>query len=45
MAVVLSAIAAGICNHYFLRLVERIGMLPFIIYRVLLSVTIIAILS
>ena len=33
----LSALAAGLCIHYFLRLVERIGMLPFVAYRVILG--------
>ena len=36
----LSALAAGLCIHYFLRLVERLGMLPFVAYRVLLGVLI-----
>ena len=37
LGVLLSAISAGICIHYFLRLVDRIGMLPFVLYRVLLG--------
>ena len=45
LGVLLSAIAAGLCIHYFLRLVEKIGMLPFVIYRVLLGIAIIVILS
>ncbi|MDH3535895.1 MAG: undecaprenyl-diphosphate phosphatase [Gammaproteobacteria bacterium] len=45
LAVVLSAVAAGLCIHYFLRLVDRLGMLPFVIYRVLLGIAIIVILS
>ena len=40
LGVVLSALAAGLCIHYFLRLVERIGMLPFVIYRVILGLLI-----
>ncbi len=36
----LSALAAGLCIHFFLRLVERLGMLPFVVYRVLLGVLI-----
>jgi undecaprenyl-diphosphatase len=40
LGVVLSAFSAGLCIHYFLRLVDRIGMLPFVIYRVLLGVLI-----
>lgn len=38
----LSALFAGLCIHYFLRLIDRIGMLPFVIYRVLLGLVIIA---
>lgn len=33
----LSALAALLCIHYFLRLVDRIGMLPFVVYRVALG--------
>ena len=33
----LSAISAGLCIHFFLRLVERLGMLPFVVYRILLG--------
>ena len=43
--VVLSAISAGLCIHYFLQLVERIGMLPFVVYRVLLGLLIFALLA
>ncbi len=42
LGVVLSAISAGLCIHYFLRLIEKTGMLPFVIYRVLLGIVIIA---
>ena len=44
LGIVVSAIAAGLCIHYFLRLVDSIGMLPFVIYRVLLGVLILVIL-
>lgn len=30
----LSALSAYICIHYFLKMLERIGMTPFVIYRV-----------
>ena len=42
LGVLLSAIAAGLCIHYFLRLVDRIGMLPFVLYRIALGVLILA---
>jgi len=45
IGIVLSAISAGICIHYFLRLVDRIGMWPFVIYRVLLGLAIFALLT
>lgn len=31
---VLSALSAYICIHYFMKLLERMGMTPFVIYRV-----------
>ena len=40
LGIVLSAASAGLCIHYFLRLVERTGMLPFVIYRMLLGIVI-----
>lgn len=36
-AIVVSALVAILCIHYFLKLIERIGFLPFVIYRVLLG--------
>lgn len=33
----LSGVAAYLCIHFFLKLLERIGMLPFVIYRLLLG--------
>lgn len=41
----ISALSAVLCIHYFLRLIDRVGMLPFVIYRVLLGVAILALLS
>ncbi len=37
MGVVVSAVTAGLCIHWFLKLVDRIGMMPFVIYRLLLG--------
>jgi len=34
---VLAAISAYICIHFFIRLLERLGMLPFVIYRLMLG--------
>jgi len=41
----LSAITAYLCIHFFLQLIERIGMLPFVIYRLLLGVVLLWIFS
>jgi len=30
-----------LCIHYFLQLIERFGLLPFVIYRVLLGIALI----
>lgn len=35
--IAVSAVCAFACIHYFLRLVERIGMLPFVLYRLMLG--------
>ncbi|MDQ6988882.1 MAG: undecaprenyl-diphosphate phosphatase [Mariprofundaceae bacterium] len=34
---VVSALSAYVCIHYFLKFLERVGMGPFVIYRVLLG--------
>jgi undecaprenyl-diphosphatase len=41
--VLLSALAAYACIHYFLRFVERIGMWPFVVYRLVLGAVILGI--
>jgi undecaprenyl-diphosphatase len=45
IGVLMSAVSAGLCIHYFLRLVDRLGMLPFVVYRVLLGVVILVLLA
>jgi len=37
----LAGITAYFCIHYFLKLLDRIGMLPFVIYRLVLGVVLI----
>ncbi|MDZ7660833.1 undecaprenyl-diphosphate phosphatase [Thiohalophilus sp.] len=37
LGTVLSGITAYLCIHWFLKLLDRIGMLPFVIYRLLLG--------
>lgn len=41
----LSAITAYLCIHFFLQMIERIGMLPFVIYRLLLGVVLLWVFS
>lgn len=38
----LSAISAYLCIHYFLKLLDKIGMLPFVIYRLVLGAILVA---
>lgn len=38
LAVALSAISAWLCIHFFLQLINRVGMMPFVIYRLVLGV-------
>jgi undecaprenyl-diphosphatase len=45
LGVLLSAISAGLCIHYFLRLVDKLGMLPFVIYRIFLGFAIFILLN
>ena len=44
LGTVLSAVAAYLCIHLFLTWINRIGMLPFVIYRLLLGAVLIVIL-
>ena len=37
LAVLLSAFSAWLCIHLFLQLINRIGMMPFVLYRLLLG--------
>lgn len=43
LGAVLSALTAFLCIHWFLKLLERIGMLPFVIYRFFLGLVLILI--
>ena len=38
LAVTFSGISAYLCIHTFLKLLDRIGMLPFVIYRIVLAI-------
>jgi len=42
IGVALSALSAYACIHYFLKLLDRVGMLPFVIYRMFLGVVLFA---
>ncbi len=37
LGALLSGVSAYFCIHYFLKLLEKIGMLPFVIYRIILA--------
>jgi len=37
MGIVLSGLSAYACIHYFLKLLDKIGMMPFVIYRLFLG--------
>ena len=45
LGVVLSAVSAYLCIHFFLKLLERVGMLPFVIYRLILGVVLLVLFS
>ena len=38
----ISAVSAYMCIHFFLKLLERIGMTPFVIYRLLLGIVLLS---
>jgi len=38
-----AAVSAWLCIHFFMKLIERIGMLPFVLYRLLLGVVLISV--
>lgn len=40
--IVLSGVSAFICIHYFLAFIRRIGMQPFVVYRIVLGLVLIA---
>ncbi len=35
LGALIAGVSAYICIHYFLKLLDRIGMMPFVIYRML----------
>ncbi len=37
VAALISGVSAYLCIHFFLKLLERIGMMPFVIYRIVLA--------
>jgi len=38
LGALLSGVSAYFCIHYFLKILEKIGMLPFVIYRIVLAI-------
>lgn len=45
VGVLVAAICAFACIHLFLRLVERVGMLPFVLYRLVLGIALLVFLA
>jgi len=43
--VVVSALVAFLCMNLFMRFVERVGMMPFVIYRIFLAIAIVILLN
>ncbi|MDO9079919.1 MAG: undecaprenyl-diphosphate phosphatase [Desulfuromonadales bacterium] len=41
--IVLSGVSAFVCIHYFLAFIRRIGMQPFVVYRIVLGLVLIAV--
>ena len=41
LGAVVSGVAAFACIHFFLKLIERVGMTPFVIYRIVLALLLI----
>lgn len=42
-AALLSALAAALAIHYFLRLLQHMGLMPFVVYRVILGIVLLAV--
>lgn len=42
LATLVSAVSAYLCIHFFLKIIEKIGFMPFIIYRVILGLALLA---
>ena len=38
VGIAVSGVSAYLCIHYFLKLLDRVGMLPFVVYRLILGV-------
>ena len=42
-AITVSAVVSWLCIHYFLRLIDRVGFMPFIIYRIVMGLALFAV--
>lgn len=42
-SVVLSAVAAAVTIHYFLRMLQYMGLMPFVVYRIVLGIVLFAV--
>lgn len=43
LGILLSAVSAFVCIHYFMAFIRRIGMQPFVVYRIVLGLILIAV--
>lgn len=43
LGVAMSALTAYICIHFFLKMLQRMGMMPFVIYRIVLGVVLLVV--
>lgn len=44
LGITLSTLSAYFCIHFFLKLIEKIGMMPFVLYRIALAIVLVLIL-
>lgn len=42
VGIAVSGISAYLCIHYFMKLLDRVGMLPFVVYRLILGMVLLA---
>jgi len=43
VAATVAAVVASLCIHFFLKIIDKIGMLPFVLYRIILGIALLAV--